>query len=106
MEQQPITWTNSILRKYRFFLRCRGMDPKEKMQDETLPRRLHMEPKGMKKPKTHLKIPPVKENKSPRSFPTTRLVHIPNKKERRGITPRAMTLNNLINPSHPLLMEK
>jgi hypothetical protein len=34
------------------------------------------------------------------------LFHIPRGEERRGNTPRAMTLENLRNPNHPLLMDK
>jgi len=76
------------------------------MKEEALPRRHEMEPRGMPKPKMHLKIPPVKGHKAPRNYPTVKLVHILRGKERRGSTPRAVTPKNLRKPSHPLLMEK
>jgi hypothetical protein len=63
MGQQPVMWTNIILRKPRVYLRYKGMVLKVTMQEEALPRRPNMEPRGMPKPKTHLKNPLVKEQK-------------------------------------------
>jgi hypothetical protein len=51
MDQQPVMWTNTSLRKPRVFLRYIGMVLKEVMQEETLPRRPDMEPRGMPKVK-------------------------------------------------------
>jgi hypothetical protein len=52
------------------------------------------------------KNPLVRKLKTPSNFLVVRLVHIPRGEERRGNIPRAMTLNILINPNHPLSMEK
>jgi hypothetical protein len=106
MGQQPVMWTNIILRKSRVHLRYKGMVLKVAMQEEALPRRPNMEPRGMPKSKTHLKNPLVKEHKAPRNCPTVRLVHILRGEERGESTPRVVTLKNLRNPSHPLLMGK
>jgi hypothetical protein len=42
---------------------------KEKMQEESLPRRPNMEPRDMPNPMTHMKNPLVKEHNSPRNCP-------------------------------------
>jgi hypothetical protein len=76
------------------------------MQEEALPRRPNMEPRGMPKPKTHMKNPLMKEQKAPRNCPTVRLVHILRRKERGVSTPRAVTMKNLRKPNHQLLMGK
>jgi hypothetical protein len=61
MGQPPTTWTNIGLRKPRVYLKCRSTDLKEAMQEETLSRRLIMEPRCMPKPKIHLRISLAKE---------------------------------------------
>jgi hypothetical protein len=52
----------------------------------------------------HLENPLVRDLKAPRNFPVVGPTHILIGEEIRGNIPRAMTLKNLRNPSHPLLM--
>jgi len=77
MGQPPTTWTNIGPRKPIVYLKCRSMDLKEAMQEETLSRKLVMEPRHSPKPKIHLRISLAKKYKSPQIFSTVRPVPIP-----------------------------
>jgi hypothetical protein len=55
---------------------------------------------------TQRKNPLVRKLKNPRDILVEKLVQILRGEERRGNIPRAMTLKSLINPIHPLSMEK
>jgi hypothetical protein len=101
MDWHPFIWTNIILRKLKVHLRYKSMVLKVATQGGAPQRRPDMEPRDIQRDN-----PLARKLTTPRNFLVARLVHIPRREERRGNIPRAMTLRSLINPNHPLSMEK
>jgi hypothetical protein len=101
MDQQPVMWTDIILRKIQVHLRYKIMVLKVAKRGRELQGSPNMEPRDTQW-NNHL----VRKLTTPRNLLVEKLVHIPRGEERRGNITGSMTLKSLINQNHPILMEK